>query len=179
MPGQPVAVVVMGVTGSGKTTVGKLLAERMGCSFFDADDFHPETNVEKMRNGQPLDDADRAPWLIRLRELIDREFGAGRSLVLACSALRAKYRDALLSGTEAVRFVYLKIRPETAIARLAERAGHYMPASLVPSQFEALEEPEGVVVVDGELAPVEAVNAALQELPRKMVDRTTRADSCG
>jgi gluconokinase len=165
MPGLPVAVIVMGVTGSGKTTVGQLLAERMACSFFDADDFHPEANVEKMRSGQPLDDADRAPWLARLRELIEHELNAGRSLVLACSALRAEYRDVLVSRAGVVRFVYLKIRPETARARLAERAGHYMPASLVSSQFDALEEPTGAVVVDGELTPIEAVNAAIQHLP--------------
>jgi gluconokinase len=161
---RPVAVIVMGVAGSGKTTVGKLLARQMNCSFFDADDFHPPANVEKMRQGQPLDDADRLPWLEKLRQLINHELQAERSLVLACSALRRKYRDALVSSAGQVVFVYLKVRPETARARLEARAGHYMPASLVPSQFEALEEPENAIVIDGELPPTDAVHAAVQHL---------------
>jgi gluconokinase len=167
MSARPVAVVVMGVTGSGKTTIGRLLAERMNCSFFDADDFHPPANVEKMQRGQPLDDADRLPWLEKLRELIDDELRAGRSLVLACSALRQRYRDVLVFSPDQVLLLYLKISPETARARLDARAGHYMPASLIPSQFEALEEPEQAIVVDGELAPMEAVTVALQYLPAK------------
>ena len=164
MSGQPVPVVVMGVTGSGKTTVGKLLAERMICAFFDADDFHPPANVEKMKSGQPLNDADRLPWLERLRELIHDELQAGRSLVLACSALRQKYRDLLSASTRQVVFLYLKIDRATARARLESRAGHYMPASLIPSQFEALEEPEHATVINGELPPSEAVAAALHQL---------------
>ena|SRR6516225_935227 len=167
MSARLVAVIVMGVTGSGKTTVGRLLAQRMDCSFFDADDFHPPANVEKMRSGQPLEDADRLPWLEKLRELIDDELRAGRSLVLGCSALRQKYRDALISSPGQVVFLYLKIRPETARARLEARAGHYMPASLVASQFETLEEPEHAIVVDGELPPTEAVIVAVQHLQGK------------
>ena len=154
----------MGVTGSGKTTVGKLLAARMNCSFFDADDFHPPTNVEKMRSGQPLDDADRLPWLEKLAELIDDELHAGRSLVLACSALRRIYRDVLVSSVGQVLFLYLKIGPGTAGARLKARAGHYMPASLVPSQFEALEEPEHAIVIDGELPATQAADIAVAAL---------------
>jgi gluconokinase len=164
MSARPVAVIVMGVTGSGKTTVGKLLAERMNRSFFDADDFHPPANVEKMRNGQPLDDADRLPWLEKLRALINDELHAGHSLVLACSALRQRYRDALVSSAGQVLFLYLKISPRTARARLEARAGHYMPASLIPSQFEALDEPEHAIVVDGELPPMEAVAVAVEHL---------------
>ena len=167
MLARPVAVIVMGVTGSGKTTIGKLLAERMDCSFFDADDFHSLANVEKMRRGQPLEDADRFPWLEKLRNLIDDELRAGRSLVLACSALRQTYRDALVSSPGQVVFLYLKIRPETALARLEARGGHYMPASLVPSQFETLEEPEHAIVVDGQLAPAESVIVAVQHLRGK------------
>ena len=167
MSARPVAVIVMGVTGSGKTTIGKLLAERMDCSFFDADDFHSLANVEKMRRGQPLEDADRFPWLEKLRELIDDELRAGRSLVLGCSALRQTYRDALIPPSGGVAFLYLKIRPETARARLEARAGHYMPASLVPSQFEALEEPEQAIVVDGELPATEAVIVAVEHLRGK------------
>jgi gluconokinase len=160
-------VIVMGVTGSGKTTVGRLLAERMNWSFFDADDFHPPANVEKMRRGQPLDDADRLPWLEKLHALMDDELQAGRSLVLACSALRQRYRDTLVSSASQVLFLYLRISPETARTRLEARGGHYMPAALVPSQFEALEEPEQAIVVDGELAPTEAVSVAVQYLRAK------------
>jgi gluconokinase len=167
MLARPVAVIVMGVTGSGKTTVGRLLAERMNWSFFDADDFHPPANVEKMRRGQPLDDADRLPWLEKLHALMDDELQAGRSLVLACSALRQRYRDTLVSSASQVLFLYLRISPETARTRLEARGGHYMPAALVPSQFEALEEPEQAIVVDGELAPTEAVSVAVQYLRAK------------
>ena len=167
MSAGPVAVIVMGVTGSGKTTVGRLLGERMNWSFFDADDFHPPANVAKMRSGQPLEDADRFPWLEKLRNLIDDELRAGRSLVLACSALRQTYRDALVSSPGQVVVLYLKIRPEPALARLEARGGHYMPASLVPSQFETLEEPEHAIVVDGQLAPAESVIVAVQHLRGK------------
>ena len=120
-----------------------------------------------MRSGQPLEDADRLPWLEKLRELIDDELRAGRSLVLGCSALRQTYRDALIPPSGGVAFLYLKIRPETARARLEARAGHYMPASLVPSQFEALEEPEQAIVVDGELPATEAVIVAVEHLRGK------------
>lgn len=164
MKARPVAVIVMGVTGAGKTTVGRLLAERMSWRFFDADDFHPPANVEKMRSGRALEEADRRPWLEKLRALIDDELRAGRSLVLACSALRQNYRDVLVSSAGRVRFVYLKIRPETARSRLEARAGHYMPAALIPSQFETLEEPEDAIVIDGELPPAEAAAVAFERL---------------
>lgn len=111
-----------------------------------------------MQLGQPLSDADR------LRELIDRELTAGRGLVPACSALRGEYRDALDSPAGAVRFLYLKVRPDTAQARLEARGGHYMPASLVPRQFAAFEEPASAMAVDGELEPMQVVEAALEKL---------------
>jgi gluconokinase len=149
---QPVAVIVMGVTGSGKTTVGTALAERLGCRFFDADDFHPAANVARMRSGQALNDEDRWPWLDRLRDLIAEELASGRSLVLACSALREVYRQRLAAEglAERVKFVHLRISPETARARLEARPGHYMPPTLVPSQFATLEAPAGAIEVDGE-----------------------------
>lgn len=147
----PIAVVVMGVTGSGKTTVGKLLAANTGWQFYDADDFHPPENVAKMRAGTPLTDEDRQPWLLRLRELIETELKAGRSLVLACSALRNAYRETLAAAGN-VRFAWLKISEATAAARLAQRSGHFMPSSLVPSQFAALEYPQNAIVLD-EAAP--------------------------
>ncbi|MCM5558870.1 gluconokinase [Pleomorphomonas sp. JP5] len=140
-------VVVMGVSGSGKTTVGGLLAERMGCGFSDADDFHPAANVEKMRAGVPLTDDDRWPWLRALRQAIDGWQADGRSRVIACSALKAAYRD-LLSPRDDVVFVYLKGSAETIAGRLRARKGHYMNPDLLESQFAALEEPAGAISVD-------------------------------
>ena len=133
-------IIVFGVSGSGKTTVGRALAERLGCEFADADDFHSAENVEKMRSGIPLDDDDRAGWLSDLRELIDERFSAGTDLVLACSALKQKYRDYLSENSE-VRFVYLRGTFETISRRLIERPNHFMNPSLLRSQFDALEEP--------------------------------------
>jgi len=159
----------MGVTGSGKTTVGRLLAERMNCGFFDADDFHSPENVEKMRSGQPLNDSDRLPWLEKLRELTNNEVQAGHSLVLACSALRRQYREALMPPAARVLFVYLRISPETCRARLESRPGRYMPAALVRSQFETLEEPEHAIVVDGELSLPEVVSVAMSQLSGEII----------
>ncbi len=137
-------IILMGVSGAGKTVVGQALAERLGWAFEDADNWHPAANVEKMRNGIPLNDHDREPWLQALNCAI-REWAAdGRSTVLACSALKARYRETLRSGVRnaaAVRFVFLKASYDVIDARLRDRRGHYMPESLLKSQFEALEEP--------------------------------------
>lgn len=144
--------VVFGVSGSGKTTVGKALAERLGCAFADADHYHSSENIEKMRMGIPLDDDDRAGWLADLRNLIDEKSAAGIDLVLACSALKQKYRDFLssnrddsqnldASGKSKVRFVYLRGTFETISRRLIERPNHFMNPDLLRSQFDALEEP--------------------------------------
>jgi gluconokinase len=131
-------VVVMGVSGSGKTTLGRALAARHGFRFLDADDFHPPGNVAKMRAGTPLDDADRAPWLRRLSGLLAE---ARVPTVLACSALKARYRERLVAGCPQVLFVHLDGPADLIGARLAARAGHYMPASLLESQIGALEAP--------------------------------------
>jgi gluconokinase len=165
-------IVVMGVTGSGKTTVGRALAQALPCPFYDADDFHSPASIANMRAGIPLTDADRMPWLDRLRAVIDSTARAGTSAVLACSALRNAYRERLLpldpTAASAVRFVYLSISPELVRARLLARRGHYMPASLVESQFAALEQPapgdQRVLTLDARL-PVEAlVQTTLREL---------------
>jgi gluconokinase len=144
--GCPGVIVVMGVAGAGKTTVGRALAAALGRAFHDADDFHPAANVARMRAGIPLTDADRAPWLDALRALVARCLTDGTPAVLACSALREAYRTALLPAGVAptrVRFVFLDVTPTTAERRLAARANHYMPASLLDSQFATLEAPTG------------------------------------
>lgn len=132
-------VVVMGVSGSGKTTVGRALAARLGCPFFDGDDFHPPENIEKMANGIPLTDADRAPWLARLQTLLHANRAGG--VVLACSALKRRYRDQLREGNAGLQFVYLAGDFETIWGRMRARKAHYMKAEMLQSQFAALEPP--------------------------------------
>ena len=140
-------VVLMGVAGSGKTRVGRALAESLGWPFYDADDFHPPANVAKMAAGLPLTDDDRWPWLDRIVDAL-RQIGAdGGNAVLACSALRQIYRDRIARAGN-VRFVFLKGDLATIAARLATRSHKYMPASLLPSQFATLEEPADAFVVD-------------------------------
>lgn len=137
----------MGVTGAGKTTVGELLAKDLGWEFADADDFHPPANVEKMRRGMALDDADREPWLASLRAAIERWIAHKVNAVMACSALKKAYRDQLEVSPE-VRFVYLKGSYDLIRHRLRERHGHFADEQLLTSQFAALEEPENAVTVD-------------------------------
>jgi gluconokinase len=152
-------VVVMGVAGAGKTTVGRALAAALGWSFLDADDLQPPANVDKMRRGEPLDDADRSPWLAR----VAAELRARDDVVVACSALRAAYRDALRVRPE-VRFVYLKVPEAVLAARLAERRGHYMPPSLLRSQLDTLEEPGDAIVVDATQPVAEIVRTVVSQL---------------
>lgn len=151
-------VVVMGVAGAGKTTVGRLLAARLGAEFLDADDFHPVANVEKMRVGAALTDEDRWPWLARLNGVLRECEARGAAAVLACSALKASYRDVLLDELADARLVYLRGSRETIAARLAARRGHYMNPALLDSQFAALEEPAEAIVaeVDADLTSVVA-----------------------
>jgi gluconokinase len=156
-------VVLMGVAGSGKTTVGERLAADQGWPFFDADDFHTPENKEKMRRGIGLSDADREPWLAALRAKIDELRAAGRSAVLACSALKQAYRDRLVAGPD-VRLVYLKGSFPLIASRLAARAEHYAGPALLQSQFAALEEPTGVPVVDAALSPEEMLSATRRVL---------------
>ena len=135
-------IVVMGVSGSGKTTVGRLLADRLGFDFLEGDTFHPPENIAKMRRGEPLGDEDRWPWLDRLNGELRRAAEAGRGLVLTCSALKRRYRDRLRSDAPTLRFIYLRGELNVIEARLRFRKGHFMPPDLLESQFKALEEPE-------------------------------------
>lgn len=152
-------ILVMGVSGSGKTTVGSALARRLGAAFIDADDFHPPANVEKMRSGRPLTDEDRAGWLDRLNEVLRQREAAGESVVLACSALKRAYRRRLSAGLrDAARVIFLRADAATIRGRMEARE-HFMPPSLLQSQLETLEEPEDAVTIDA-AQPLEAVVAA-------------------
>jgi gluconokinase len=146
--GQNVIIVVMGVSGSGKSAVGRLLAEELAWEFYEGDDYHPPDNIRKMTDGIALGDADRAAWLGSLARLVS-ELGRGkRSAVIACSALKQAYRDALVGKSADVRFVYLKGNRDTIRERMEMRQGHYMKAGLLESQFAILEEPRGAIVAD-------------------------------
>ena len=153
-------VVIIGVAGAGKTSVGKLLAEALSWDFYDADDFHPAANIEKMKAGIPLTDEDRWPWLDRLRQLIERCLAAHENAVLACSALKRAYRDRL-RATEEVRFVFLRASRAQVVEHLQQRRGHFMPATLLDSQFADLEEPqpqEHALTVDLQGSPHNVAN---------------------
>jgi gluconokinase len=138
---RPVALVLMGVSGCGKTTVAELIAARLGWPFEEGDALHPPENVAKMHAGHPLDDADRAPWLARVADWVDARLDAGQSGVITCSALKRKYRALIDRRGQGVEFVYLHGSRELVAERLATRQGHFMPSSLLASQFETLEEP--------------------------------------
>jgi gluconokinase len=160
-------ILLMGVAGSGKTEIGRLLADRLGFEFLDADAFHPPANVERMRQGIPLVDADRWPWLDRLAAEIGDRLAEGRGLVLACSALARRYRDRLGIGRPGVRLVHLDGDRDLIAARLAGRRGHFMNPALLESQFALLERPseeEQPIAVDVAAPPPEIVNRIIAAL---------------
>lgn len=158
-------VVLMGVSGAGKTTIGKRLAADLGWKFLEGDDFHPAENVRKMRSGVPLTDADRRPWLEALQARLETACERNDAVVLACSALKDEYRDLLERHDPAcVRFVFLNVSEELIRDRLGRRSGHFMPPSLLRSQFETLEPPEGEMVVDASPAPEEVAREIRREL---------------
>ena len=156
---KPCTLLVMGVSGSGKSTIGEKLAERLGWTFEDGDRFHPAANVAKMSAGHPLTDEDRRPWLQAIADEIDRVCKAGEPAVIACSALKRAYRDILVHGRDDVRIVFLEGTQDLIAARLAARKGHFMPSGLLSSQFRTLEPPtadENPITVSID-APVETV----------------------
>src|SRR5277367_4965881 len=156
-------VIVMGTTGSGKTTIGTLLAKRQGWEFVDADDFHPPANVEKMKHGIPLTDADREPWLKALHDKIVEWNAEGRNVVLACSALKQSYRDELRASS-GVKFVYSKGSYELFSKRVLGRKGHFAKQDLLVSQFATLEEPGDAITVDAGAAPEQIVAEVRKQL---------------
>jgi gluconokinase len=156
-------VIVMGTTGSGKTTIGTLLAKRMGWQFVDADDFHPPANVEKMKHGIPLTDADREPWLKALHDRIVEWIAEARNVVLACSALKQSYRAELRAGPE-VSFVYLKGSFDLFSQRVLARKGHFAKQDLLASQFATLEEPADAIIVDAAPSPEQIVSEVRRQL---------------
>lgn len=161
------AIIVMGVSGSGKSTVGEALARRLGFASEDGDLYHSAANVKKMHSGIALTDEDRWPWLRALAGLIDRYAALHRPVVIACSALKRAYRDVLLHGRDDVRIVYLTGSPAVIAARTDRRTGHFMPPSLLASQLEALEEPtpdENAIIVDIDAAVETIVDNVIRQL---------------
>jgi gluconokinase len=149
-------IVMTGVTGSGKSTIGRLLAAQLQWKFYEGDDFHPSVNIEKLKRGAPLDDEDRLPWLTAIRDTIRAAIDRGENAVIACSALKESYRRMLRINAEVV-LIHLQANPELIDERLKHRTGHFMNPSLIQSQFETLEQPEAALQIDAGLSPGEIV----------------------
>jgi gluconokinase len=165
--GEIVIVLLMGVSGAGKTTIGQLLASEQGWEFVDGDDYHPPKNVEKMRTGTPLTDADRSPWLETLRALIEDRIAKKENMILACSALKQSYRR-ILQVTPEVKTVYLKGTAEILRQRLRARHGHYMSERMLDSQLETLEPPDDAMVVNVDRPPAEIVTEIRRRLSQSI-----------
>lgn len=164
-------IIVMGVSGSGKSTVAELLAQQLNLPYHDADDYHPPANILKMSAGIPLNDADRAPWLEILHQLLADSETAGQGLILAASSLKASYRATMRgrprTSLESVVFVYLKGDFETILERMRQREGHFMKAEMLKSQFDALEEPTNAITVSIEATPEQMVSDIIRQLSEK------------
>lgn len=159
-----VVIILMGVAGAGKTTIGQALARALGWRFLEGDNFHPPENVARMRAGIPLTDEDRAPWLVKLRELVTDTLARGEDAVLACSALKQRYRELLTVDPARVRWVFLWAPREVIAERLSRRTGHFMPPSLLDSQLATLEAPRDALQVDVTPGPDEVVAAIRSKL---------------
>ncbi|MCB9421872.1 MAG: gluconokinase [Ardenticatenaceae bacterium] len=160
---KPNVIILMGVIGVGKIEIGEELAEELGWVFYNGADFHPQANIDKINEGIPLTDEDRQPWLETLNKLIHKHIQQGQHAVLACSALKQSYRDTLLVGNESAVFVYLKGSPTLIGARLRQRLGQLVKANIVASQYEALEEPEGVLTIEADEPPKTIIKRILKE----------------
>ena len=162
--------VIMGVSGSGKSTVGQLLSDRTGWNFYDADDFHPQANLDKMNRGIALTDGDRLPWLQELQQLISSTLDTHQSGILACSALKSKYRQVLQQENKQVVFVYLQGDYDCIQKRIKQRQGHFMNPELLQSQFNTLEEPRNAVIIDVSLPLEQIVDQILQQVDGEAAD---------
>jgi len=160
-------LILMGVSGCGKTTIGEGVSSELGIPFYDGDDFHPQENIEKMAAGIPLNDVDREAWLNKLRDLIEAGLKDGKSGIIACSALKQKYRNKLLIDAKRVFFVYLKGSFDLIFNRMNARSDHYMKADMLKSQFEALEEPDDVFTVDISRSPNEIISRVCSFMKQK------------
>jgi gluconokinase len=163
----PRFLIIMGVSGCGKTTVGRTLAERLEWDFYDGDDFHPPENVAKMAAGIALDDDDRAPWLATLHDLIASCLARHAPGILACSSLKERYRQTLLAGNSATEIVYLRGSYDLILRRMTARYGHYMKAELLKSQFEDLEEPAEALTLDATLSVDRIVEEVIERMGRR------------
>ena len=157
-------IIITGVSGVGKTTIGKLLSENMGWTFYEGDDYHTNVNLAKMRNGTPLTDEDRWPWLDALRTKISEIVLHEENAILSCSALKESYRMRLASGLKDIVFVYLRGDYQLVRNRISERVGHFMSANLLAQQYSDLEEPQNAIVVDAALKPMAIINYLKQAL---------------
>ncbi|MDJ0510743.1 MAG: gluconokinase [Crocosphaera sp.] len=155
---------IMGVSGSGKTTIGKALSQELGYPFYDADDFHPPENIAKMSQGIPLNDSERLPWLLAIKSVINEHQQLQKNAVITCSALKQSYRNLLEQKTKNIIWIYLKGSYPTILKRLQKRAGHFMKDKMLMSQFKTLEEPKNAVIID--------INLSVEEILEEIIHQT-------
>jgi gluconokinase len=165
------AIILMGVSGCGKTSVGETLAQVLGWPFYDGDDFHSRENVAKMASGVPLNDEDRAPWLASLHDLISEHLARGESMLLACSALKQQYRHQLAEGNPGTVFVHLKGEFDLIYGRMQARPGHYMNPEMLRSQYEALEEPEEALTIE--------IDRSVEDLAKEIITQLDLNEESG